>query len=300
MGNIGTFVSLVVGKFRVQAKFLHAAVDGLSREETESFESYVDFCLKSGLALDYLADCYLTIVQDTYAEQIYFMKHGKYRNTSFAEVEKAVYGNPSYMERYMLGLALTSFLWPNHREMSRFFLEQTPNNQRGDYLEIGPGHGYYFLKALTGTSYDSFTAVDVSAKSIDLTKKIIAHFAPDHVSKTRLLLLDFLNSDLPPASFDAVVMSEVLEHIEQPSVFMKRLWELSRPGGFVFMTTCVNAPAIDHISLFRTTDEVERVCTDAGFAVKAKLDIPYFGKTIEECAVEKLAINVAYNLERLS
>jgi ubiquinone/menaquinone biosynthesis C-methylase UbiE len=298
MDTLDTVAALIRKRIRTHTKFLDAAIASLGAPEREAFNAYADYCLERGVTHEYLAECYATIVQDTFLAQIHFQKHDAYQNSSFAEVEKAVYGNPGYMERYMYGLALTSFLWPNHRELLAFFNKCLPSDTRGTYLEVGPGHGYFFLKALKLTDYQRFVAIDVSAKSIEMTKALVTAQMPTRLPDVEFNLADFITVDIPPASYDAIVMGEVLEHIEDPLRFMQRLYELSKPGGFVFMTTCCNSPAIDHISLFRSPSEVDDLCTKAGFTIRDKLYVPYFGKTLEACAADKLAVNVGYSLAR--
>jgi SAM-dependent methyltransferase len=48
---------------------------------------------------------------------------------------------------------------------------------------------------------------------------------------------DFLQLDLEPASFDVVVMTELIEHLPHPLPFLARARELVRPGGALYLTT---------------------------------------------------------------
>ncbi len=88
-------------------------------------------------------------------------------------------------------------------------------------------------------------------------------------------------------------MGEVLEHVEQPFLFLRRIKDLANQGAFIFITTAVNAPAIDHIYLFRTVDEVHDLAVTAGLKVKEILATPYKGCTMDETVQQKLPINVA-------
>jgi SAM-dependent methyltransferase len=256
---------------------------------------YLLFGRAHGGDLAYLADSYLTIVGDTLDEQAYFAENKHYRHSTFAEVADLVYHDAEYMDRYMYGLAISTFLWPNHVEMARFFRRSLPRGRRGRYLEVGPGHGFLLLTAIELGSYDEFVGVDLSASSIAQTSAIVHHFFPD--TPVRLEQRDFLSVDgFAPASFDAIVMGEVLEHVEQPARFLRRIRELAAPGAFLFITTCVNAPAIDHIFLWRSTDELEQLITDCGLAIADPLRLPYEGTTQAESAARELPINVAYVL----
>jgi len=121
----------------------------------------------------------------------------------------------------------------------------------------------------------------------------------DPDAPARVELRDFLEAtDLEPSSFDAVVMGEVLEHVEQPEVFLRRIAELAKDDAYIFITTCINAPAVDHIYLWRTTDELEEMITASGLTITEPLRLPYEGKTLEESREENLPINVAYVLAK--
>ncbi len=290
-------VERIVDQFPVHRGFLEQAIAGATPDEVERLAGYLQFGLGKGLTLDYLADSYLTILGDTLDEQLYFREHGHYRHSSFADVAESVYHDRDYMDRYMYGLAITNFLWPNHVEMSRFLRKTLPRNRPGLYLEVGPGHGFLLLAAIEVGSFDDFLGVDLSAASVEQTQTIVDHFYPD--APTRVELRDFLEADdLRPSSFDAIVMGEVLEHVEQPEIFLRRIAELAKDDGYIFITTCINAPAVDHIYLWRTTDELEDMIMASGLSVVEPLRLPYEGKSLEESRAEQLPINVAYVLAK--
>jgi 2-polyprenyl-3-methyl-5-hydroxy-6-metoxy-1,4-benzoquinol methylase len=183
--------------------------------------------------------------------------------------------------------------------MARFFNKALPRDKAGAYLEIGPGHGYYMTTAVTQGAFDSFVGVDISEASIAQTRAMIDFFAPQSSPRIDLQHCDFLDAgSLKAGSFDAVVMGEVLEHVEKPDVFLRRIHELARPGAFVYVTTCVNAPAVDHIYLWRSTKDLEAMIADCGFSIKEALRLPYEGRTLEQAEKQALSTNVAYVLER--
>ncbi|MBU3891028.1 class I SAM-dependent methyltransferase [Methylosinus sporium] len=292
-------IAEIAAKNPMHSVFVGRALAGLAPDEMDRFEQYLCFCAGNGTSIDYIAESYLTVVQDTIAEQMYFFRHGRYRHSTFEQVAEFVYNNSDYMNRYMYGLVITAFLWPNHVEMARFFAGHLPRDRRGAYLEIGPGHGYYMMTAVSQSSYDDFTGVDISQASVAQTGALIRFFTPDAVSKVSLYHCDFLVAEtLPRASFDAIVMGEVLEHVESPELFLGRIAELARPGAFIYVTTCINAPAIDHIYLWRTVEELESVIVRSGLEIERDLRLPHDGATLEQAMTQKLSINVAYVLRK--
>lgn len=294
--NVRALVGAVLEKNPMHRNFMNAALKNVSAEELEHLDRYIDFCLQRGLTVNYLSDCYLTIVGDTLREQIYFQKHKKYRYSSFAEVAGGVYFNEEYMSFYMYGLAITSYLWPNHLDLFRFFRDTLPKDKTGKYLEIGPGHGYFLMTAMERSAYSDFLGVDISETSIAMTKSLINHFSKGGQKKFELRCMDFLQCDLPEKAFDAVVMGEVLEHVEQPELFLKQIARIAKDDAYIFVTTCINAPAVDHIYLFRDTQQLEKLFSDCGLKIKQELIRPYEGKTVEQSLAALLPINVAYVL----
>lgn len=293
--NVGTLVDAVAEAFPVHRGFLATAIDNATDEELQRLSDYLAFCNSKGLDYDYLADCYLTIVCDTVDEQVYFNEHKQYRHSTFADVAETVYHDPDYMNRYMYGLAISTFLWPNHVAMVRMFRAEIPSTGGGRYLEVGPGHGFLLLTAAEVGGYDEFLAVDLSDASVRQTETIVRHFHPDRNVQVRKM--DFLDAaDLAPRSFDGIVMGEVLEHVEQPERFLRRIAELATEDAFIFVTTCINAPAVDHIYLWRSTDALEEMIEASGLEIVTPLRLPYEGTSLEESVARDLPINVAYVL----
>jgi 2-polyprenyl-3-methyl-5-hydroxy-6-metoxy-1,4-benzoquinol methylase len=298
--NVQALISEIIQNSPLHRKFLEGAIANITKDDLKNLDLYIQFCNKNGLTTEYLSECYMTIVMDTLEEQIYFKKHKKYRNSSFDDVANHVYFDKEYMSKYMYGLAITGYFWPNHTAMYRFFQDTVPKDKGGQYLEIGPGHGSYMMQALNLCRYDDFTGIDISKTSIELTKSILEHFCPDQNGKYHLECMDFLDADLPYKKFDAIVMGEVLEHVERPEAFLKRIHEMANKDSYIFITTCVNAPAIDHIYLYNTVAEVEAMFKESGLSIVRPLILPYENKTLKECEDNFLSINVAYALTRLT
>lgn len=276
----------------MQADALRRTVEKLTDEEREDLADYVHLCVDNGVGLGRLSEAYRTISMDTLREQIHFRRHGSYRHSTFAEVADQVYFDPGYMSNYMYGLALTQFLWPNHLEIYRFFKASLARAGAGRYLEVGPGHGAYFRLALRSGRFEHCLGVDISPTSLQQTRQLLAS-EPAGGVPWELVESDFLDLPVPVTPFGAVVMGEVLEHVEDPAAFLRKTFALAGPGSFVFVTTAVNAPAVDHIYLYRSVGEVESMARDAGFTVVETLATPYPGRTMEQTVDDRLPINVA-------
>ena len=289
-------VFLIKNENPMHGKALDHALSRLKQDSIEKLEAYLTFCEEKRLDIKYIASSYLTIVSDTFNEQMYFMKHKKYRHSSFEDVAANVYFNDEYMSKYMYGLAVTTFFWPNHQDIEEFFAETLPLDRGGKYLEVGPGHGFFFMSAVKNTSFDIIEGIDLSETSVKLTTEIIDFFDVQTDKKVAIKLQDFLKEEIEPNSIDAFVMGEVLEHVEQPQLFMDRVHEITKSDAHIFITTCCNAPAVDHIYLFDKASEVEELFHRANLKIVESLILPTVGKDIETCEKQKLPVNVAYVL----
>lgn len=294
---VNSLIKEIINFNKLQAKFLDASLKMLSKHDLDDLELYLQYCLSNGLDLEYLARSYDVIVKDTVKEQLYFKKYGKYRHSTYEEVSSHVYLNKEYMEMYMHGLALTSFLWPNHSQMKTFLQETIPRNIKGRYLEVGPGHGLYLITAMKLSSYDFFEGVDISPTSVKMTNSILGSRLHGDFSNYRIYEGDFLEEKLS-LKYNAIVMGEVLEHVENPGAFLQKIHNISHIDSYIYITTCINAPAIDHIYLFEHFEQLERLITDADLYIENKLLVPYSGMTIEESEKQRLPINVAMILGR--
>lgn len=277
----------------LQRNFIAESLQDVREDEFGDLDAYIGFADSLGIGVEYLAQCYDLIVKDTLREQMFFQRHGRYRFSTFAEVANSVYFNEEYMRKYMHGLAITAYLWPNHRALHRFFLASIPHDVEGRYLEVGPGHGVFMMCAMRQSAYSSFEGVDISPTSVTMTRALLGSGAFGDFSNYEIAEQDFFASEMAENAYSAVVMGEVLEHVEDPGRFLRQVSTVSTDDAFVFITTPINAPAIDHIYLFDSLASIESLVHEAGLAVRDSLLVPYPGLSVEESMQQKLPVNVA-------
>jgi 2-polyprenyl-3-methyl-5-hydroxy-6-metoxy-1,4-benzoquinol methylase len=296
--SLDELIRLITLKNPLQSRFIAASLEGAFENELEDLAAYLSYAKTQGLTVEYLADCYDLIVKDTLREQLFFQRHGRYRYSSFDEVAESVYFDDEYMRKYMHGLALTAYLWPNHRELHRYFARTIPVDQSGKYLEIGPGHGMFMMTAMRESGYSQFDGIDLSPTSVAMTQALLDSGEFGVFENFSVFEQDFLDGDIAPNSCSAIVMGEVLEHVEQPEVFLERIRQIATDDAYIFITTPINAPAIDHIYLFDSYESIESLVLGAGLKVRDTLLVPYPGLSVEETMAQKLPINVALVLAK--
>lgn len=240
------------------------------------------------ISLDVLVDAYLTIVADTAKEQIYFKKNGKYRLSSLQEANTLVYENHEYMQKYMHGLAVSQFFWPQHKAIFSYFGSILPHQHGKKYLEIGPGHGLFFLEALLVNQFEKYMALDISRTSLDLTQHIVEAngIKNVHIRYEYANIFNFQSSEC----FDFIVMCEVLEHLEDPKMILEKIFSLLAVEGKAFLTTCVNCPMMDHLYLYRSIDEIEAMLHAVGFKIVEKIVVPSAHLSLEMAMEYKASI----------
>ncbi len=227
-------------------------------------------------------------------EELYFRRHGNYRNSTFADVNEQVYQQPGAMEAYMDGLLASSVLWSQHAEVLDFYVgEFLAKNPEGyDHLEIGPGHGLLLYFAAEDPRSHELRAWDISPTSLDRTRHCLTALGVD--GAVDLEHQDVLVSPPGGRQFDSVVMSELLEHLEDPESALRSVARLLRPGGRLYVNVPVNAPAIDHIYLLRSPEAAQELLESSGYEIIDALLAPAAGYSLQRARKLQASISCAF------
>ena len=223
-------------------------------------------------------------------EELFFRRNGRYRASNYAEVEAAIYASRDIMTGYMHGLLLSQILWTNHTAVSLYFdefLDRLPKGFR--LLEVGPGHGLALYRALVHRSCDAASAWDISEASLRLTRQALTKLgAADRAALEKRSIFDRTDD-----RFDAVVCSEVLEHLEDPGAAVAALATLMDSNALAFINVPCNSPAPDHISLFRQPEEVLELLERNGLKVIDHRFYPATGLTLERARKAAMTMSCA-------
>jgi 2-polyprenyl-6-hydroxyphenyl methylase/3-demethylubiquinone-9 3-methyltransferase len=116
------------------------------------------------------------------------------------------------------------YLWP---VVADFVLRMPP---RSRILDLGCGNGSMLA---------AFRQFEFELHGVDASTSGIAQ-ARQHYGSIAFHLADLtssLPSTLPAQSFDAIISTEVIEHVFEPRCFTRNAFDLLKPGGHCLITT---------------------------------------------------------------
>ena len=234
-------------------------------------------------------------------EELFFRRHGRYRLQTLKQATAEFYSRPALMTRYMNGLLMSQLWWANHTRALVCYEEDFLGGAAGCCLEIGPGHGL-LMQLAARSGFESVEALDISEASLALTRAALLRMGVAADS----CRFAFHSGDLfdpgimaPFANrFDGVVFSEVLEHLDRPSEAMRILFDITRPGGRVFLHVPVNSPAPDHLFLLRSPEEARSFVAGFGFEVRVVRFLPGANLTLEKAIRTASTISCVFVLEK--
>ncbi len=253
----------------------------------EYFLKYKSYLISRNQTIEYGVDCYVRLIQDMIEMRAQFLQTGRYANTSFEEVNRAIYANADVMEYHIHGLLLAQFLWPDQYQRFTFFRDNLINYKPiSKYLEIGGGHGIYVDAAFRQLPSDTvFDVIDISQSSLNLSQGILNNKTINYCHKD---IFDFS----PAYKYNFITIGEVLEHLVSPEHMLLHLASLLMPEGTIYMTTPVNAPMIDHIFLFNNIEEIRNLILKAGFVIDRELSV--VSEDMDDAMAAELKIPIMY------
>ncbi len=224
-------------------------------------------------------------------EELYFRRNGTYRLSNFSDARREVYSNAPFMRQYMNGLLISDVMWCNHAQALSYYvnsyLPSLPD--AADHLEIGPGHGLLLYFAAIRPEIGSVTGWDVSPTSIENTRIALDAF---QISRpVTLTLRNLFDSSPTTQRYDSIVLSEILEHLEDPLAALRAVKGWLKPGGRVWVHVPANSPAPDHLFLVNSPEHACELVKAAGFVIEDSAAFAMTGTTLEKATRRKLAIS---------
>lgn len=208
------------------------------------------------ISAETIAVDYVKMIHDMRKEGKYFYKYGTYRCKNQSEAYENVYSKAEVMSYYMNALLISQILWKHHFETFMFFKKEmkTVISQKENLriLDVGPGHGFFsFIIKKEFPNYEKLEIVDISETSLSMTQKILGYDG----NKINYHHQDIFNYP-DTEKYDFIVLGEVIEHLDEPILILKKLFDLLNDDGILWITTPTNSPALDHVYLFNTKNDV--------------------------------------------
>jgi len=201
-------------------------------------------------------------------EELNFARTGAYRYSTFEATLKNVYSNDEFMERYMQGLLYSHVLWYMHTSSLHFFRQRLPARIKsgGRVMEVGSGHGLLLYLALTEFGMAQAVAWDISPVSLEQTRHALTLLGLDN-KRARFEIQDMHAVEAGGETFELIILSHLLEHLDNPVDALKKLRHSVAKGGYLFVNVPLNAPMPDHLQLLRDPADAEKMLADGGFRV---------------------------------
>jgi ubiquinone/menaquinone biosynthesis C-methylase UbiE len=120
------------------------------------------------------------------------------------------------------------------RNARKDYVAALPDNPAAAILELGCGNGATGALALSERKCGTYVGIEMFEPMAREAERVLTSV---HIGNVETIALPY-----PEATFDALIMSEVLEHLLEPERVLARLVRFVKPGGRVF----ASSPNIAH------------------------------------------------------
>lgn len=259
-------VQLVVDVWPEHETFLLTSFKSRTPDLLETSEAMADVVLRLAAGREeQVAKDYVWLCEQIREEEINFARTDAYRYSTFAETNANVYSDDAFMERYMHGLLYSHVLWYMHVSSLHFFRQRLAARVKpgGKVMEVGSGHGLLIYLTLVELGMAEAVAWDISEISLAQTRHALESLGT--ADRARYAIQDMHKVEPDAEKFDLIILSHLLEHLEDPVDALQKLRNAVAKGGYLFVNVPLNAPMPDHLQLFRDPADVIKLLEDGGF-----------------------------------
>jgi 2-polyprenyl-3-methyl-5-hydroxy-6-metoxy-1,4-benzoquinol methylase len=294
-------LEMIVSQNPLQRRAIQTHID----EQTEEYWIFAEklchqldhYFLKSQEQKKKAARAYNNLCLTILKEQVLFKKTGIYRESDPVKVNEEIYSQEEKMRLYIVGLLFSYLFWPNHYQMFLFFKNHLTQIKLKSFLEVGVGHGLFTAEVLMQSPNTYGKLIDISQGSLTIAKEILESYQIP-LKRTDFIQGDYFDVDLGEEKFDLLIIGEILEHVSNPEEFLTRSRKLIRDKGKIYMSTCVNCPAPDHIYQFHNLEEIRNLIQKSGLKILDERALPLEKRPPNCWEKEKITINYCAFLEQ--
>ena len=233
-----------------------------------------------GEALGQVADDILRFVENTYGSQSVAKYISRVNDLAILQEKFDAHPSPATLgdkmavvdpDAYALSLLL-SIVFTNHRfelirDLSLFLNSVEGRHHHGTMLSVGFGTGYELKIASQVLSDWRIEAYDTDPHMTVAAQQLFDFFG---VSKDVFLGGYFPLHQCAEGSrqhYDAIILSEVLEHLADPAEALSTLRDCLRDDGEMFVTMAINIAQEDHVFLYPTINSCREQIRNCGLAI---------------------------------
>ena len=133
------------------------------------------------------------------------------------------------------------------------------------------------------------TAWDLSAVSVEQTRHALELLG---AGEANLGVRDMMDVTPGAETYDLIVLSEILEHLEDPKAAMRAMRGLVSDRGLVFVNVPVNSPSPDHLYLMEDLDGARALLTNTGFEIVAEAAFPTQDRPLDKALRQRISVSV--------
>lgn len=236
-------------------------------------------------------EAFLQLTYDTLKAQFRYLRTGEYSWP--AQQRENLHQDPELMQGpYLTGLFMASMFWQNHFERMLYFedvvvplLPVAPK-----VLDIGSGSGLFAALTTYHRPEAALTCSDVSPQSKPMVERL--HMGGPGARTSPRFILGCFPESLRQSSdtYDAIVFSDIVEHLQAPRTGLAEVSRLLAPTGLVFFATATNAAFYDHTIVFQSAQEVADLVQQCGFAVLQWRQHPVYQSQTEKPSEDIFAV----------
>ena len=264
----------------------------MSDLEKIAFETII-VSKKNKFTIKNISKFYNDLCIETLQEQLYLKKFNTYRSIKEKKSNLKLYNSNLKMKKYIIALMLTQMYWNSHVKIFKWYKKKIKYLKINNFLEIGSGHGL-LSKQLIEKKNIKGVICDISLQSLNFTKNILGNL----VKKNKI---EFKKSDFfdlnPIEKFDFVVMGEVIEHVNNPIMFLKKVKTIITKDAKIFISTCANCAQLDHKYHFKNIEQIRNLIKRTKLKIKSELISPSEKIPKDKWKKEKISINYCAILE---
>ena len=175
------------------------------------------------------------------------------------------------------------------RNRIHWILDQLPS---GHVADLGCSEG--IVSMLLGERGDRADGYDIDRDALEFAERERASRPGDQRERIRFQYADVVDIPTPEGNYDAAVLAEVLEHVDDPGAVVQEAHRVLKPGGTIVVTVPFGVmPHHDHhrVFYFDTMQRLLEPLFDTHSIELLEKHIGYVGRKRESTAVPEFRLD---------